>query len=142
MPGVFKDFKEFITRGKVIDLAVAVVIGIAFTSVINAVVEGLITPLIGILGDRNYQDLDFAIRGSTFEYGNVINALIQFLLVAAAVYFFVVKPINLLDERRRRGEDEPEPAELSDEAALLAEIRDLLSAQAGPADQPPPRPGF
>lgn len=72
----------------------------------------------------------------------MINAVIEFLLIAAAVFFFVVKPINTLNERRRAGLDEPEPAELSDEAALLTEIRDLLSAQAGPADQPPPRAGY
>ncbi len=142
MPGVFKEFKEFISRGNVIDLAVAVVIGIAFTGVVNAIVGGLITPLIGMIGGNDYSALDFEINGSTFEYGEVINAVIQFLLIAAAVFFFVVKPINMLNERRRAGLDEPEPAELSDEAALLTEIRDLLNAQAGPADQPPPRAGF
>jgi large conductance mechanosensitive channel len=142
VPGVFKEFKEFVTRGNVIDLAVAVVIGLAFTGVVNAIVGGLITPLIGMIGGSDYSDLDFVINDSTFEYGEVINAVIEFLLIAAAVFFFVVKPINMLNERRRAGLDEPEPAELSDEAALLTEIRDLLSAQAGPADQPPPRAGY
>jgi large conductance mechanosensitive channel len=142
VPGVFREFKEFVTRGNVIDLAVAVVIGLAFTGVVNAIVGGLITPLIGMIGSSDYRDLDFVINDSTFEYGEVINAVIEFLLIAAAVFFFVVKPINMLNERRRAGLDEPEPAELSDEAALLTEIRDLLSAQAGPADQPPPRAGY
>jgi large conductance mechanosensitive channel len=127
---VYKEFREFITRGNVIDLAVAVIIGLAFTAIINAIVSGLITPLIGMIGGRDFRDLDFTINDSTFEYGLVINAVIQFLLIAAAVFFFIVKPINMLNERRRRGE-EPEPEELSDEAALLTEIRDLLRDRSG-----------
>jgi large conductance mechanosensitive channel len=127
---VYKEFRDFITRGNVIDLAVAVVIGLAFTAVINAVVSGLITPLIGMIGGNDYRDLDFTINDSTFEYGLVINAIIQFLLIAAAVFFLIVKPINVINERRRRGE-EPEPVELSDEAALLTEIRDLLRNRSG-----------
>jgi large conductance mechanosensitive channel len=127
---VYKEFREFITRGNVIDLAVAVIIGLAFTAIINAIVSGLITPLIGMIGGNDFSDLDFTINGSTFEYGQVINAVIQFLLIAAAVFFFIVKPINMLNERRRRGE-EPEPEDLSDEAALLTEIRDLLRDRSG-----------
>jgi large conductance mechanosensitive channel len=127
---VYKEFREFITRGNVIDLAVAVIIGLAFTTIINAIVSGLITPLIGMIGGNDFGDLDFTINGSTFEYGQVINAVIQFLLIAAAVFFFIVKPINMLNERRRRGEA-PEPEELSDEAALLTEIRDLLRDRSG-----------
>jgi large conductance mechanosensitive channel len=127
---VYKELREFITRGNVIDLAVAVIIGLAFTAIINAIVSGLITPLIGMIGGNDFSDLDFTINGSTFEYGEVINAVIQFLLIAAAVFFFIVKPINMLNERRRRGE-EPEPEELSDEAALLTEIRDLLRDRSG-----------
>ncbi len=130
MTDVYKEFREFITRGNVIDLAVAVIIGLAFTAIINAIVSGLITPLIGMIGGNDFNDLDFTINGSTFEYGQVINAVIQFLLIAAAVFFFIVKPINMLNERRRRGE-EPEPEDLSDEAALLTEIRDLLRDRSG-----------
>jgi large conductance mechanosensitive channel len=128
--GAYKEFREFITRGNVIDLAVAVVIGLAFTAIVNAIVSGLITPLIGMIGGDDFRNLDFTINGSTFEYGLVINAIIQFLLIAAAVFFFVVKPINVLNDRRRRGE-EPDPIELSDEAALLTEIRDLLRDRSG-----------
>jgi large conductance mechanosensitive channel len=127
---VYKEFRDFITRGNVIDLAVAVIIGLAFTAIVNAIVSGLITPLIGMIGGNDFSDLDFTINGSTFEYGEVINAVIQFLLIAAAVFFFIVRPINMLNERRRRGE-EPEPEELSDEAALLTEIRDLLRDRSG-----------
>lgn len=130
MTDVYKEFREFVTRGNVIDLAVAVVIGLAFIAIINAVVSGLITPLIGMIGGNDYRDLDFTINGSTFEYGLVINAIIQFLLIAAAVFFLIVKPINVLNERRRRGL-EPDLVELSDEAALLTEIRDLLRNRSG-----------
>jgi large conductance mechanosensitive channel len=126
---VYKEFKEFISRGNVIDLAVAVVIGLAVVAIINSIVAGLITPLIGMIGGKDFSDLDFTINGSTFEYGDVINAIIQFLLIAVAVFFFIVKPVNMLNERRRRGE-EPE-TELSDEAALLTEIRDLLRDRSG-----------
>lgn len=125
---MLKEFRDFITRGNVIDLAVAVVMGLAFTAIINAVVSGLITPLIGMIGGNDYSDLDFTINDSTFEYGEVINAIIQFVLIAAAVFFLVIKPMNVLAERRRR-QGREEDAELSDEAALLTEIRDLLQRQ-------------
>ena len=130
MTDVYKEFKEFIARGNVIDLAVAVVIGLAIVAIVNSIVSGLITPLIGMIGGSDFSDLDFTINDSTFEYGEVINAVIQFLFIAAAVLFFIVKPINMLNERRRRGE-EPDPVELSDEAALLTEIRDLLRDRSG-----------
>ena len=130
MTDVYKEFREFIARGNVIDLAVAVVIGLAVVAIVNSIVSGLITPLIGMIGGSDFSDLDFTINDSTFEYGEVINAVIQFLFIAAAVLFFIVKPINMLNERRRRGE-EPDPVELSDEAALLTEIRDLLRDRSG-----------
>ena len=130
MTDVYKEFREFIARGNVIDLAVAVVIGLAVVAIVNSIVSGLITPLIGMIGGSDFSDLDFTINDSTFEYGEVINAVIQFLFIAAALLFFIVKPINMLNERRRRGE-EPDPVELSDEAALLTEIRDLLRDRSG-----------
>jgi large conductance mechanosensitive channel len=137
---VFREFREFISRGNVVDLAVAVVIGAAFTAIVTAVVEGLITPLIGMIGGKDFRRMTFTINESVFSYGIVINAVIYFLVVSAVVFFLVVKPLNVLQERRRRGE-EPEPAALSDEAALLSEIRDLLRAQAGAGGQGPgPRP--
>jgi large conductance mechanosensitive channel len=130
---VLKDFRDFIARGNVMELAVAVVIGVAFNDVVNSVVEGLITPLIGMLGSRDYSSLDFTINDSTFEWGNVLNAVLQFVSIAGAVFLIFVKPMNVLAERRRRGEVTEE--ELSDEAALLSEIRDLLRAQQGPPPQ-------
>jgi large conductance mechanosensitive channel len=121
---VIKEFREFISRGNVVDLAVGVVIGVAFTNVVNAIVQGFITPVIAMFGARDYTDLAFTVNGSTFRYGLVITALIAFLMVAAAVFFFVVKPLNVLEARKRQGDVDEK--ELSDEAVLLAEIRDLL----------------
>jgi large conductance mechanosensitive channel len=126
-----KEFKDFISRGNVVDLAVAVVIGAAFTAIVTAVVSGLITPLVGMIVGDDFRSMTFEVNDSVFDYGIVINAVIYFLSVAAVVFFLVVKPLNVLQERRRRG-TEPVPEEsLSDEAVLLAEIRDLLVAQGG-----------
>jgi large conductance mechanosensitive channel len=136
---VFKELREFISRGNVVDLAVAVVIGAAFTAIVTSVVEGLITPLIGMIGGKDFRQMTFTVNDSVFSYGIVINAVIYFLTVSAVLFFLVVKPLNVLAERRRRGEEPVDESELSDEAVLLAEIRDLLSAQArrGGAAQPP-----
>lgn len=138
MPGLLKEFKEFVSRGNVVDLAVAVVIGAAFTAIVTAVVEGLITPLVGMIGGTDFRDMDFTINDSVFNYGIVINAIIYFLAVSAVVFFLVVKPLNTLAERRRRGQ-EPEPEPLTTEAALLTEIRDLLRSptDAGGPTVPP-----
>ncbi len=124
---MLKEFRDFIARGNILELAVAVVIGVAFNDVVNSVVEGLITPLIGMLGSRDFNDLDFTINDSTFEWGLVVNSIIQFLSIAAAVYFIFVKPMNHLNQRRRRGEVTEE--QLPDDVVLLAEIRDLLREQ-------------
>jgi large conductance mechanosensitive channel len=136
VPGLVKEFKDFISRGNVVDLAVAVVIGTAFTAIVTAVVAGLITPLIGMIGGTEFRDIDFEINGSTFEVGLVINAVIYFVIVAAIVFFLVVKPLNVLEERRKRGEEPVEPEAMSDEALLLTEIRDLLAAQPGRDREP------
>jgi large conductance mechanosensitive channel len=142
---MWKEFKDFISRGNVIDLAVAVVIGAAFTAIVTAVVEGLITPLVGMIVGDDFRAMTFTLNDSVFSYGLVINAVIYFLAVAAIVFFLVVKPLNALAERRRRGQ-EPEPAPLSAEAVLLTEIRDLLRAQAGAggrrSDEPPSTSGW
>ena len=88
-------FKEFIARGNVVDLAVAVVIGAAFTALVTSMVEDLLTPVItAIVGESDFSSLSFTINGSEFRYGNFLNALIAFLSVAAAVYFFIVTPMN------------------------------------------------
>ena len=132
--GIATEFKEFILRGNVVDLAVAVVIGAAFGAVITAFVKDLLTPIVAaIFGKPNFADLNFTINHSTFLYGEFINAVITFLSVAAAVFFFVVKPLNFLQDRRRKAaaDGDEDQASLSDEALLLAEIRDLLRSQQG-----------
>ncbi|MBN8870665.1 MAG: large conductance mechanosensitive channel protein MscL [Solirubrobacterales bacterium] len=94
---MIQGYKEFISRGNVIDLAVAVVIGAAFTALVNSMVADLLTPIIAaIIGEPDFSALSFTIRGSEFTYGNFINALIAFLSVTAVVYFFVVTPLNHL----------------------------------------------
>jgi large conductance mechanosensitive channel len=106
MTDTLKEFREFILRGNVVDLAVAVVIGTAFTAVVNALVKDLITPIIAALfGEPLFTGLTFSINGSRFAYGDFLNAVLTFVLVAAAVFFFVVKPVNYLMERRRTGPD-------------------------------------
>ncbi|CRK61435.1 Large-conductance mechanosensitive channel [Alloactinosynnema sp. L-07] len=129
---MLKGFKDFLMRGNVIDLAVAVIIGVAFTAIVTAFTDGLIKPLINALGGSDAgQGLGFEILGgnqSTFmNFGLVINAAINFLIVAAIVYFVIVLPVKHVQERRKRGE-EAGPAEPTD-VELLAEIRDLLRAQ-------------
>ena len=127
MHDLIKEFREFILRGNVVDLAVAVVLGAAFGAVVNSLVKDLLTPLIAmIFGEPDFSALSFTINGSHFNYGAFINAVIAFLSVAAAIFFFVVKPLNVLAARRRAGEDLP-PEALPEDIVLLTEIRDLLA---------------
>ena len=93
---MIKEFKAFVLRGNVVDLAIAVVIGGAFGAVVAAFVKDLLTPLISIPGKADFQSLTFTINGSVFRYGDFFNAVIAFVAVAAAVFFFVVKPLNRL----------------------------------------------
>ncbi len=104
---MFKEFKAFILRGNVIDLAVGIVIGAAFTLVINALVNNVLTPLIAaIFGKPNFDSFVAVVNGGQIKYGTVLTAIINFLLVAAALFFLVIKPINWLTARARR---EPPP---------------------------------
>jgi len=106
---MFDGFKKFILRGNVVDMAVGVVIGAAFASVVGALTKGLLTPLIAALVKApDFSSLYFTLNGSKFLYGEFVNAVISFLLVAAAVYFFVVTPINALVARMRK---DPAPAD-------------------------------
>jgi large conductance mechanosensitive channel len=108
-PSVLQEFKDFILRGNVVDLAVAVVIGVAFGAVVTALVKDIITPIIAaIFGKPDFSNLSFTIHKSHFLYGDFINAVITFVSVAAAIFFFVVKPLNFFLERRRRSVAEPE----------------------------------
>ncbi|MBV8979352.1 MAG: large conductance mechanosensitive channel protein MscL [Acidimicrobiia bacterium] len=102
---MLKDFKAFVLRGNVVDLAIAVVIGAAFGAVVQAFVKDLLTPLVSIPGKANFQSLKFTIRHSVFAYGDFLNVLVAFVTIALAVFFFVVRPINMLMERRRTEPD-------------------------------------
>ncbi|MGH9077282.1 MAG: large conductance mechanosensitive channel protein MscL [Acidimicrobiales bacterium] len=126
---MLKGFKQFVLRGNVVDLAIAVVIGVAFGAVVTALVKDIVTPLIAaIVGQPDFSTLHFTIHHSRFLYGDLVNALVSFISIAAAVYFFVVAPLNALSARRARGQlpaDEIPVA--SNQEVLLMEIRDLLA---------------
>ena len=103
-------FKKFILRGNVVDMAVGVVIGAAFAGVVTGLTKAFLTPLIAlVVGKQDYSSLNFHVRGTEFPIGDFVNACISFVLIAAAVYFFVVLPVNALLARMHRGEKAPDP---------------------------------
>ncbi|CQD14274.1 TPA: large-conductance mechanosensitive channel protein MscL [Corynebacterium striatum] len=129
---MLKGFKDFILRGNVIELAVAVIIGSAFTAIVTAVTDSLIQPLINSFGSADYSGLGFQItdnESNFMDFGAVLTAAINFLIIAAVVYFLIVMPINKITEaaKRRQGVDPEEPAPTTEQ--LLTEIRDLMEAQ-------------
>jgi large conductance mechanosensitive channel len=124
---VLKEFRDFLLRGNLVELAVAVVLGIAFGLVIKSLVDNLITPIIGMVGGVDFGGEKFSINGSTFRYGQFINDLIAFVLTAAAVFFVIVKPVNMVMARIRKPEEIAPDAPT--ETALLIEIRDLLASR-------------
>ncbi|HEV7811515.1 MAG TPA: large conductance mechanosensitive channel protein MscL [Leifsonia sp.] len=130
---MFKGFKEFILRGNVIDLAVAVVIGAAFTAVVNSIVTNIFNPLIGAIFKANSLDKSFiwTIGDAQIKFGAVIGAIIQFLIVAVVVYFVFVYPINLAKNRAQklRAQGVVQPEAPITELDVLTEIRDLLQTQ-------------
>ena len=102
---MLSEFKKFLLRGNVVDLAVAVVVGAAFGAVVTALTKDLLTPLIAAIGGQpDFSALQFTVNGSKFLIGDFINAIVAFVMIAAAIYFFVVAPLNALEARRRRGE--------------------------------------
>jgi large conductance mechanosensitive channel len=125
-------FKDFIMRGNVIDMAVGIVIGAAFTAIITAFVDGIIAPIIALFGGGNVDGFAFRLNPSNeatlVDLGLVLSAIIAFLITASVVYFVFVMPMNKLADRRARGQ-EPEPDELTKDQTLLADIRALLAAQ-------------
>jgi large conductance mechanosensitive channel len=127
---MIKGFKDFLLRGNVIDLAVAVVIGAAFTAIVTAFTSAIIKPLINSITPPDSPGLGFTIisgKDTTYiDFAAVITAVINFLIVAAVVYFVIVVPVNMIKERRKRGEEAgpPEPTEIE----LLVQIRDLLAS--------------
>ena len=109
MRSTLTEFKNFISRGNVVDLAIAVVLGTAFAAVVSALVADILTPIIALIfGSHDFSALTFSINGSVFKYGLFINALITFVSVAAAIFFFVVKPLNAMAARRAAGKPDPE----------------------------------
>ena len=122
-------FKKFLMRGNVVDLAVAVVMGAAFSAIVDSLVKDIIMPLItAIFGKQDYTKLKVTIHHSQFAYGDLLTNVITFLSIAAAVYFLIVRPLNHINERRKARLGIPEQATAT-EKELLAEIRDLLAAQ-------------
>jgi large conductance mechanosensitive channel len=109
MRGLLSEFRNFLSRGNVVDLAVAVVLGTAFGVVIKGLVADLLTPIIALIfGQPNFGTLSFTINSSHFLYGDFINDLITFVSVAAAIFFFVVKPLNVMAARRAAGQPDPD----------------------------------
>ena len=126
---MFREFRDFLMRGNVVDLAVAVVIGAAFGAVITSFTTDILTPLLGLIGVPDFSTLSVTAGKATINYGLFLNALVSFILIAAAIFFFVVKPMNVLAARRAAGQEpEAEPAPTVDQQ-LLMEIRDLLSVR-------------
>jgi large conductance mechanosensitive channel len=106
---MLKEFKQFVARGNAVELAIAVVMGVAFAAVINALVADLLTPLIAaIVGNPDFSGLTFTIHRSVFKYGAFLNAVISFLLIAAAVFLFVIRPLNAFTQRMRK-DPTPDP---------------------------------
>jgi large conductance mechanosensitive channel len=137
---MLKDFRDFILRGNVVDLAVAVVVGAAFGALVTAFVAAFITPLIALIGGKqDFSSLIFSISDTDFTYGDFLNAFISFLVIAAVVFFFIVKPVNTLMTRLKRGE-EPEIGAPPQDVVLLMEIRDLLRDGSQPSTGTPSRP--
>jgi large conductance mechanosensitive channel len=137
-PGILKEFRAFILRGNLVDLAVAVVIGTAFTAVVAALVKDIITPLIAaIFGKPSFAGLAFTINGSRFAYGDFLNALLTFLIIAAVVFFLVLKPVNILMARRRAEEEVESPTrdcpECLSEIPLNARRCAFCTSQLAPA---------
>ncbi|MCW2595014.1 MAG: large conductance mechanosensitive channel protein [Jatrophihabitans sp.] len=129
---MLKGFREFIMRGNVVDLAIAVVIGAAFGAIVNKLVADIITPIVAAIGGQpDFSKLTFTINKSTFLYGDFINAVISFVIIAAAIYFLIVMPLNKIAERRalRLAKGDPDPDPKAEDIQLLEQIRDLLAKQ-------------
>ena len=121
-----KEFREFLLRGNVIDLAIAVVLGAAFGVVVTSFVNDILMQLIAMIGGQpDFSGLSFTINDAEFRYGAFLNSVISFVIIAAAIFFVVVRPVNALMARRKAGL-EPEPEAVPEDVVLLGEIRDLL----------------
>jgi large conductance mechanosensitive channel len=128
---MLKGFRDFIMRGNVLELAVAVAIGTAFTAVVTQFGKSFIDPLVKVFGGGGVEGGTFTINKQVFDWSAFVNAVIFFLITAAVIYFFVVVPYNAFEERRKRGQGPVDPPAPSDDIILLTEIRDLLREQQG-----------
>jgi large conductance mechanosensitive channel len=123
---VITEFRDFLLRGNIVELAVAFVMGLAFAAVVNSLVRDLIMPLIAmVIGKPDFSDLTFTINDAVFRYGAFVTAVIQFLAVAAAIFFFVVKPVNAILDRFRSPAEEGPPDEERRHQELLAALREV-----------------
>jgi large conductance mechanosensitive channel len=125
---MIKGFKDFLLRGNIVDLAIAVVIGTAFTALVTKFTESFINPLIGLVGGGGPKGMTVTVNEQDFTFGAFITACITFAITAAVVYFFIVVPMKKLNELRERGA-EPEPEGVSEDIQLLREIKDALVRQ-------------
>ncbi len=123
---MIKGFRDFLMRGNVVDLAIAVVIGAAFSGIVTQLTKSFIEPLIKLVGGGGIHGGSFIVNGVAFDWSAFINVLINFVIVAAVVYFLIVVPMNKITARRAKGVATPAPAAIPEDIALLREIRDLL----------------
>jgi large conductance mechanosensitive channel len=122
---MLKEFRDFLLRGNILELAVAFVMGLAFAAVVNSLVNDLVMPVIAaIIGKPNFSDLTFTIHKAHFRYGSFITHVIQFVSIAAAVFFFIVKPVDMLLSRYRSPAEEGLPDEERRHQELLAALRE------------------
>jgi large conductance mechanosensitive channel len=128
---MLKGFKDFLLRGNIVDLAVAVVIGTAFTALVTKFAESFIYPLIGLIGGGGPTGMTVEVDGQQFTFGAFITALISFGITAAVVYFFVIVPMKTMQERLAKGKEDA-PAAVPEDIQLLREIRDSLATQQRP----------
>jgi large conductance mechanosensitive channel len=127
---MLKEFRAFLLRGNLLELAVAFVIGAAFVAVVNALVADIIQPILAAIGGVSSLEKEtFKINGAVFKWGDFVTALITFVSIAAAVFFLIVKPAQIVLARMRKNNEEP-PTEPSEEVVLLTQIRDALAARA------------
>ena len=129
---MLKEFRDFILRGNVVDLAVAVVIGAAFKGIVDALVKDLITPLLAAIGGKSdFSAIVFTLNGSRFLIGDFINNVVSFIIIAAVIFFLIIKPMNIVMTRASRKTATGTPPAPTKEEVLLTEIRDALRAQNG-----------
>jgi large conductance mechanosensitive channel len=125
---MLKEFRDFLLRGNIVELAVAFVMGLAFAAVVNSLVNDLVMPLIAmVIGKPDFRELTFTVNDAVFRYGSFLTAVVQFASIAAAVFFFVVKPVNALLDRFRSPVEEGMPDEERRHQELLTALRGLAA---------------